>query len=65
MSPSQIKRLRGRLKLSQSEFARMLGISTRTLQQWEQGVNKPRASALTLLQLADSDPQVFARKRGS
>ena len=33
--------VRGRMKLSQGESARMLGISVDTLQNWEQGRRKP------------------------
>ncbi|MEK6593305.1 MAG: helix-turn-helix domain-containing protein [Pseudomonadota bacterium] len=48
------KRIRAKLKLSQSEFAGLLGLSTRTVQEWDQGRNKPGAAATALLRLADA-----------
>ena len=43
--------------LSQTEFARLLGISVRTLQNWEQGWRKPTGAARVLLRLADLNPR--------
>lgn len=63
MTPAQLKRLRAGLGLSQSEFAGALGISTRTLQQWEQGINKPRGTGLALLKLAEKNPRMFVTKK--
>lgn len=39
--PQQLKRARKRLRLSQSELAQRLGMSLRTLQEWEQGRQEP------------------------
>lgn len=49
-----MKRIRAKLKLSQSKFAALLGVPVRTLQAWEHGRQAPRSSAVALLKLADS-----------
>lgn len=54
MKAADIQRIRAKLELSQSEFAELLGISVRTLQDWEQGRYAPGAAAVRLLELADS-----------
>jgi putative transcriptional regulator len=51
--------IRSRLKLSQHAFAGLMGVSVRTLQEWEQGRREPRGSAVTLLRIADQYPEVF------
>jgi putative transcriptional regulator len=59
-------RARSATGLSQSQFARLLGVSVRTLQQWEQGRREPRGAARTLLALAAEHPATlrkFARER--
>jgi putative transcriptional regulator len=45
--------------LSQSEFARLLGVSIRTLQEWEQGRRAPSGAARTLLLIASRNPRVL------
>lgn len=45
--------------MSQAAFARLMGVSVRTLQDWEQGRRKPSGAAQTLLQLAESKPQIL------
>jgi putative transcriptional regulator len=42
--------------LSQAEFARLLGISVRTLQDWEQGRREPSGAAKMLLRIARKRP---------
>ncbi len=54
-----IKAIRERLSLSQKQFAGLLGISTRTLQNWEQGRRFPEGPARVLLQVADKHPQAL------
>ncbi len=49
--------LRGRLGLSQSKFAALIGISVRTLQEWEQGRRHPRGPARVLLRIASVNPK--------
>jgi putative transcriptional regulator len=45
--------------LSQQEFAALLGVSARTLQDWEQGRREPTGAAKTLLRVAVSHPEVL------
>lgn len=54
MKQKDVKRIRAKLELSQSQFAELLGVSVRTLQDWEQGRNTPGAPGVALLKLADS-----------
>jgi len=48
---------RCRVGMSQAEFARLLGVSVRTLQDWEQGRRQPSGAAKTLLKIAAANPQ--------
>ena len=54
MKANDVKRIRAKLELSQSQFANLLGVSVRTLQDWEQDRHPPGAAADALLKLADS-----------
>ena len=45
--------------LSQSQFALLLGVSVRTLQEWEQGRRAPSKAAQTLIAIAERRPQVL------
>jgi len=49
---TKIQLIRLRSGLSQSEFARQLGLNVRTLQDWEQGRRHPSAAAVALLRMA-------------
>ena len=49
--------IRARHKLSQREFADRLGFDVRTLQNWEQGRNRPDSAVLALVTLFDRDPE--------
>ena len=53
------KAIREGIGLSQAEFADRLGISVRTLQNWEQGHRSPTGPALRLLKLAKRDPAIL------
>lgn len=56
-SPPQVIRLK--LKMSQSAFAGLMGVSVRTLQDWEQGRREPQGPAVALLRIAEQHPEVF------
>jgi putative transcriptional regulator len=45
--------------LSQAQFAVLLGVSVRTLQEWEQGRRAPSGAARTLLMVAAKNPQAL------
>lgn len=50
---------RNRTGLSQQEFARLLGVSKRTLQEWEQGRRQPSGAARTLIRIAERHPEML------
>lgn len=56
---SAIIEARLRSKLSQSQFAALMGVSVRTLQEWEQGRRKPSGAARTLLTVAARHPEIL------
>ena len=49
------------LNVTQKDFAALLGISLRTLHQWEQGRRKPTGAALTLLRVASANPKAVMK----
>jgi putative transcriptional regulator len=53
--------LRARLNsgLTQTQFAALLGVSKRTLEQWEQGRREPSGAAKTLIRVAELHPEVL------
>jgi len=51
------KAVRDKLGLSQIQFAALIGISPRTLQNWEQGHRRPEGTARALLRVAESHPE--------
>ena len=51
-----VKRIRANYQLSQNEFAALLGISVKTLRNWEQGRRTPEGPARVLLQVAARHP---------
>ena len=55
---------RAQVGLSQIDFASLLGVSPRTLQDWEQGRRQPTGAAKTLLQVAVAHPEVLRELRG-
>ena len=54
-----VKAVRTRMRLTQQEFALLLGISVRTLQNWEQGRRTPHGPARVLLQVAEKHPEAL------
>ena len=55
----EISKTRESFGLSQAEFAKLLGVSVRTLQEWEQGRRIPSGPARTLLRIANKNPKVL------
>lgn len=58
-SPAKIAAVRGGMALSQSAFASLMGVSVRTLQEWEQGRRKPTGPAAALLRVAAHHPDAL------
>ena len=56
---AQVAAARAATGLSQAPFARLLGVSVRTLQEWEQGRKMPSGAAATLLKVATLHPEVL------
>ena len=56
---SEVTEARLKTGLSQSQFAALLGVSVRTLQEWEQGRRTPSGAAKTLLRIAEQRPEVL------
>ena len=61
--PSPAKIIRKKLNLSQSAFASLMGVSPRTIQDWEQGRRKPQGPAKSLLRIAEQHPEIFIEIR--
>ena len=59
VTPTEAMQARLRMALSQSQFAQLLGVSVRTLQEWEQGRKKPTGAAQTLLRIAVRTPEAL------
>jgi putative transcriptional regulator len=59
MPRSAIARARMKAGLTQAQFAALLGVSKRTLEQWEQGRREPTGAAKTLVRVAELHPEVL------
>ena len=56
---SHVVHVRLKSGLSQAQFAAALGVSKRTLEQWEQGRREPSGAAKQLLKIAERHPEVL------
>jgi putative transcriptional regulator len=56
-SEPDVKAIRERLGLTQERFAALIGVSGRTLQNWEQGRRQPEGPAKALLRVVEREPQ--------
>lgn len=65
LPPHDIKAIRVGLEKSQAEFARMIGVSVSTLQNWEQGRRQPEGPARALLRVTAENPDAVARALGA
>jgi putative transcriptional regulator len=54
-----VAQVRSKTGLSQARFAQLLGVSVRTLQDWEQGRRAPSGAARTLLAIAAKNPKAL------
>jgi len=59
ISVPSVTEIRKRTGLSQAKFATLLGVSVRTLQDWEQGRRAPSGAARTLLMVAAKNPRAL------
>jgi putative transcriptional regulator len=59
IKPSPVAEARNKTGLSQAKFAELLGVSVRTLQDWEQGRRQPSRAAASLIQIAKKRPDVL------
>ena len=57
----QVTAARAGAGLSQAGFAKLLGVSVRTLQEWEQGRKRPSGAAKVLLKIAAEHPKILRR----
>lgn len=53
----EVKAIRERLGVPQETFAMILGVSKRTLENWEQGRRHPTGAARSLLRIVEADPE--------
>ena len=56
---SPVASVRAASELSQAQFASLMGVSVRTLQEWEQGRRRPSGAARTLFKVAERHPEVL------
>jgi len=59
--PVDVKAIRKHVKMSQSEFSRVYGISKRALQEWEQGGRQPDSAARAYLTVIAKEPSIVRR----
>ncbi len=57
----EVKTIRDKIGLSQTRFAVLIGVSRRTLENWEQGRRHPTGPARALLRILDKDPESALR----
>ena len=59
-----VRLIREAADISQSQFAKLIGVNLRTLQNWEQERTKPTGPARALLKIVASDPKALAALHG-
>lgn len=59
--PMLVTKIRKKLRVSQSKFAHIIGVSVDTLQNWEQGRRRPEGPALALLKVAENNPKAVMK----
>jgi putative transcriptional regulator len=58
---SAVRKIRERTSLSQSEFAHLIGVSVKTLQNWEQDRRRPAGPAAALLRIIAHEPRLAVK----
>ena len=61
ISPPDAKSVRAKVGLSQTEFARLIGVKVATLRNWEQHRRHPTGSAAALLTIVEKEPKAALR----
>lgn len=59
LRPREIRAIRRALGMSQAQFARLINVSSNTVESWEQGVRRPREATLKLLTIAKKQPEAL------
>lgn len=57
LSEPDVRAIREAAKISQAQFAKLIGVNLRTLQNWEQQRTRPTGAARALLKIVASDPK--------
>jgi len=57
LAEPDVRAIREAAKISQSQFAKLIGVNLRTLQNWEQRRTRPSGPARVLLKIVASDPK--------
>ena len=60
-TPIDVKKIRAKVGMTQTEFATAFGFSVATLRHWERGDRRPRGAALVLLNVVARAPQMVLR----
>lgn len=63
--PNDIKKIREKFHYSQGVFAKVLNVSTKTVQSWESGGRSPSHAALRLLEIVDKgyySPKIYQKR---
>jgi len=58
---SDVRKIRSNLNMSQAFFAKVIGVSKKTLESWEYGRGRPSGAASRVLTIAEADPEAFKR----
>lgn len=59
--PERVVVIRARTGMSQKEFAKLVGVSVDTLQNWEQGRRQPAGPSAVLIRVIETDPEAVMR----
>ncbi len=58
IEPPNVKNIRAKTGLSQSEFSQLIGVKIATLQNWEQQRRRPTGAAAALLKIVAKEPEL-------